>query len=156
MLESDALTRIQKHQGEQLQRWLKEHVEPRLALIGPRYELYGHEVVAAILDKAISPLVYWVRDQPSSSNEAPRSPVGPAPSGGSSLSTWPPQEFLSKWDLSCDGQTLGKQVIWPNQFLGRDFKTVDTQLVEWGYRSFQEQDKNGKRIYGWERLEPAP
>lgn len=148
MLETPTISELRKRSADQFQAWLKEHVEPILVYMQAESERapLSDVELSAVLDKAISPLVYWVRDNPLLVGSASQSGPVPAtktssspqnPTGGGSLSNGPPEEFLKQYglrrDMSRDGRRIEMYVL--DEFLGKEtFRKVNDQMRVWGYR----------------------
>lgn len=155
----------------QIKRWLRDHVDPRLTAVD-EWSLHAPVTdvsLAAVLDKLITPFVYWLREQPlgtAPKTSLPESvkpqaksipnPTDSIPMPGGSLSNWPPGPFLEQYGLSVDehARALGMMKVYPNRYLGKDeFQAVTRQLKEWGYWSANAPGKDGKSIWWWEKRE---
>ena len=156
MLTPEAIERIRAHEGSLFQKWLKEHVEPRVLAIEemvknqPMTDIY----TGAILDKCITPFVYWAAEstnQPYKSQATSTPPVTGSSSSvpGSSLSQTIPPGFKEKYGLISVSDGV-KERIDTTRRLGDDWKTVNKQLKDWGYWSHQSQSE-GKIVWYWER-----
>lgn len=152
MLDAAGLERVSTNEGIMFQRWLKEHVEPRLVAIEALVERQPMTDVytGAILDKCITPFVYWAREQPLSQSQAAPSSASVVPQPGNSLSTQIPEGFKQEWGLIQLSDGKGVERIEASRHLGDAWKRVSDQLKTWGFQSRQEVSE-GKSRWFWER-----
>lgn len=158
MLDAAAIARIQAKASHDLASWLEDHVDPVLGQIQAHFSGSPLDDVerAAILDKCLTPLVYWVRDQPLTATTSPAAHPVPAPVGASPQVSQPGgslsqlADFKQKYGLIGYNEGKGWETIRPSGFLGKDFNTVNKQLKDWGYHSV-ERHEDGKRVWEWEK-----
>lgn len=149
--------------------WLAVHVDPRIKAVAEASAKAPMNDVeyAAVLDKAISPFVYWLREQPSSVTPSTAQPVPRHPTSSASpilqgpagsLSQNVPQAFMDGWGLykTTHDEALGFERLYLDRYIAdfKDFKKLDDQLKSWGFVSVQRVDDRGKTLRLWERRIP--
>lgn len=140
--------------GSEFQRWMKEHVLPTIEAVYAHYPVDENGSwgigYSAILEKAISPLVYWVRDNPGPSSTASvsafgRGPATPPPVPGPS--TLPPKDAV---------QVVGPEIVVAGVAMDH-FVSGDVEVIQ--PREYLENWKEVASVLGlkwkWDREERA-